>query len=253
MSNTYKGYRITSPFGYRTHPVTGAKQTFHTGIDLVKSHKAPIGAFTAGKVLFAGEGKPGTGLGGYGNVVLIEDNNKRGQLYAHLDSVSVRAGQTVSKDQEVGKQGATGQVTGSHLHFEVRKTTAPSYGWIADRANNCLNPTDYVDGYKEPVKVSSNTYTVKSGDTLSAIATRFNTTVSKLASDNNISNPNLIRVGQKLNVGGSSVSTHTVKAGDNLSAIAKRHGISLNAIKKLNPQVKGPQFIIHAGDKIRVK
>lgn len=195
MAN-WKGYRITSNFGWRNNPFGSGKE-FQTGIDLVKSHKAPIGAFVSGTVLYAGEGKTGTGLGGYGNVVLIKDNKGRGHLYAHLDSVSVRKGQSIKAGQTIGRQGATGQVTGSHLHYEVRKGTSPSYGWIADRANNCLNPTNYVNSYKES---NETTYTVKTGDTLSEIANRFGTTVKELAALNNIKNVNVISVGQKLKV-----------------------------------------------------
>lgn len=158
MSKTWKGYRITSPFGYRTHPITGAKNSFHTGIDLVIKHLGNIKAFTAGKVLFAGLGRAGTGLGGYGNVVLIEDKNGRGQLYAHLHDTRVKTGQSVSKGQVIGRQGASGNVTGSHLHFEVRKGTSPSYGWIADRANNCLDPTKYIDGFNQGTSSSGDPY-----------------------------------------------------------------------------------------------
>jgi murein DD-endopeptidase MepM/ murein hydrolase activator NlpD len=159
----FDGYRITSGFGWRTHPIRGGKE-WHTGIDLVKSHKAPIDAFTDGEVLYAGEGKSGTGLGGYGIVVLISDKNGRGQLYAHLDSVAVKKGQMIKKGQVIGYQGATGQVTGSHLHYEVRKKaeSKPPYGWIADRKNNCLDPTKYLtDFYKNEQKPSSDkTYKV---------------------------------------------------------------------------------------------
>lgn len=151
---TWRGYRITSDFGWRTHPIRGGR-SFHTGIDLVKSHKAPIKAFTAGEVLYAGTGRSGTGLGGYGVVVFIKDENGRGHLYAHLDSVDVSKGQRVSTGQTIGRQGATGQVTGSHLHYEVRKSTTPSYGWSSDRENNCFNPTDYVNGFEEKQKEKS--------------------------------------------------------------------------------------------------
>lgn len=160
MSKTWRGYRVTSGFGYRNHPIRKVK-SFHTGIDLVKSHKAPIQAFVGGKVLFAGFGKSGSGFGGYGNVVLIQDKNGRGNVYAHLDSVSVKKGQTVKAGQVIGRQGNTGNSTGSHLHFEVRKKaeSSPPYGWISDRPNNCLEPTKYIDSYgdfkKTPTKTSS--------------------------------------------------------------------------------------------------
>lgn len=107
-----------------------------------------------------------------------------------------------------------------------------------------------------PAKSSSSgsTYTVKKGDTLSVIAKKYGTTVNKLVKDNNIKNPNLINIGQKLKVSGSTAKKYyTVKSGDNLSKIAKNHGISLDKIKKLNPQVKGPKYIIQPGQKIRVR
>lgn len=140
----FDGYRVTSNYGYRVDPITGKKGVFHAGIDLVKSHKASIGSFTAGSVVYAGPGRSGTGLGGYGNVVLIKDSNGRGLLYAHLDSAAVKTGAKVSKGQTIGYQGASGQVTGSHLHFEVRKACSPSYGWTNNAAQSTLDPTDYI-------------------------------------------------------------------------------------------------------------
>jgi len=145
----FDGYRITNVFGWTTDPFDRNKRIWHTGIDLVKSHKAPIEAFTEGVVLFAGEGLSGTGFGGYGNVVLIQDKNNRGQVYAHLHSVAVKKGSSVKKGQIIGYQGSTGKVTGSHLHYEVRKKAMdkPPYGWEEDRVNNCLNPTEYLENF----------------------------------------------------------------------------------------------------------
>ncbi|MGP4042016.1 peptidoglycan-binding protein [Gracilibacillus sp. D59] len=144
----FRGFQITSSYGYRTHPIRGSRD-IHSGVDLVKSHKAPIHPFTSGTVIYAGFGKSGTGLGGYGNVVLIRDRNNNAQLYAHLDSVAVKSGQSVSKNQVIGYQGATGYVTGSHLHFEVRKKveTAPPYGYRANKSASTLNPISYVNQF----------------------------------------------------------------------------------------------------------
>lgn len=142
----FKGYTISSPYGWRMHPIRGDKR-FHAGIDLVKKHRAPIYAFTEGVVLFAGFGKSGTGLGGYGNVVVIKDKNNRAQLYAHLDRTAVKTGSRIQKNQLIGYQGKTGYVTGSHLHYEVRKKTAPLYGWEADASKSTLNPTAYLQNY----------------------------------------------------------------------------------------------------------
>lgn len=142
----FKGYRMTSPFGLRQDPFNVSKTQFHTGVDLVKSHNAPIFAFMDGVVIFAGMGQTGSGFGGYGNVVALRDKNNCLHVYAHLNSVAVRKGQSVRKGQEVGKQGNTGHSTGSHLHYEIRKNSqsSPPYGWIADRANNCYEPSAYL-------------------------------------------------------------------------------------------------------------
>lgn len=199
----FTGYRITSPFGWRSSPFGGYRE-FHTGIDLVKAHKSPIYAFTEGEVVYAGLGHTGTGLGGYGRVVFIKDKNGRGQLYAHLDATAVRTGDKVTKGQTIGYQGNTGRSTGSHLHYEVRKAISPSYGWIADRPNNCLEPIAYLESYYQPKVLSATAYKVQKGDTLSEIAKRFNTTVAKLQADNNIKNASLINIGQVLNIGGSA-------------------------------------------------
>lgn len=144
----FKDYKITSPFGYRDHLISG-KRLFHTGIDTVKEHQSPIRAFTEGTVLYTGFGHTETGLGGYGNVVLIKDKNNCGQLYAHLDSVSVKAEQSIEKGDVIGLQGSTGMSTGTHLHYEVRKKaeTEVPYGWTADRENNCFDPTHYLTQY----------------------------------------------------------------------------------------------------------
>lgn len=142
----FDDYRMTSPFGWRTSPINGKKE-FHTGIDLVKKHQEPIYTFVAGKVLFAGHGQAGSGFGGYGNVVAVRDKYGALHCYCHLDSYIVRAGENVERGKMIGRQGTTGQSTGSHLHYEIRKTSSPQYGWIADRANNCFEPSEYLQDY----------------------------------------------------------------------------------------------------------
>jgi murein DD-endopeptidase MepM/ murein hydrolase activator NlpD len=145
--NPFEGYRVTSPYGWRTSPIT-VKREFHTGIDLVKYHQAPIYAFTSGEVIHAKEGAPGSGFGGYGIVVAVKCP-QTGHLhcYAHLDSASVAVGQFVEAGQMIGQQGSTGQSTGSHLHYEIRKSSSPQFGWMADRENNCFEPTQYLIDY----------------------------------------------------------------------------------------------------------
>ncbi|WNG21544.1 LysM peptidoglycan-binding domain-containing protein [Cystobacter fuscus] len=100
------------------------------------------------------------------------------------------------------------------------------------------------------------TYSVRSGDTLSAIAQRYHTTVGALAQANGIKNPNLILAGQKLTVpgGGSAPSagagSYTVRSGDTLSGIAQRHGTTVSALAQANG-IRNPDFI-QVGQKLSI-
>lgn len=217
MDNIYKQFgfkELKSGFGYRVDPIDG-EHAFHTGVDLVKGDKAAIVAFIPGTVLFAGFGKDGSGFGKYGNVVAVKDANSALHVYAHLDSVSVKVGDVVKQGQEIGKQGTTGRSTGSHLHYEIRKTWSPHYGWSTDKPNYCYEPTEYlhrfvdvkpvvVNTHVEPKKTTTTkkTYVVKSGDTLSEIASAHKLTTAALLKLNpQIKDKNNISVGQKINLG----------------------------------------------------
>ena len=96
------------------------------------------------------------------------------------------------------------------------------------------------------------TYTVKYGDTLSAIANKYNTSVSKICSNNNISNPDLIYEGQVLQIGGGvSVATiYTVVRGDNLSSIAQRYGKTISRICTDN-NIQNPD-LIYEGQQLKI-
>ncbi|MGW1591252.1 M23 family metallopeptidase [Streptomyces sp. NPDC002386] len=97
---------------------------YHTGVDFVVPTGTPLKAVAAGTVVSAGWG------GAYGNQVVIKLNDGYYAQYAHLSQLSVSAGQTVTPGQQVGLSGATGNVTGPHLHFEIR--TTPEYGSDVD-------------------------------------------------------------------------------------------------------------------------
>jgi murein DD-endopeptidase MepM/ murein hydrolase activator NlpD len=92
----------------------------HTGVDFLVNSGTPVHAVAAGTVVSAGWD------GAYGNDVIIKHADGRYTLYGHLTKPLVSAGQTVTEGQEIGISGATGNVTGPHLHFEVR--TTPYYG-----------------------------------------------------------------------------------------------------------------------------
>lgn len=146
----FQGYRITSPYGMRTDPFDGS-QKMHTGIDLVKADKAPIPAFTDGKVVHAKTATAGTGLGGFGNVVALVDPKGHLQFYAHLDSICVEVGQMVKAGQVLGRQGNTGHSAGSHLHYEVRSQSEPSFGFGTN-----IEPTSYLLSYWKEEKDMEN-------------------------------------------------------------------------------------------------
>lgn len=123
--------RFTSPYGWRN---LGGKE-FHYGVDVANSIGTPIVAAADGVVAYAAP------LGTYGNAVLIT-HSINGEIFttvsAHMNSISVRSGQTVSKGQEIGKMGMTGRVTGPHLHFEVHIGT-----WKGQKVGD-VNPLRYV-------------------------------------------------------------------------------------------------------------
>ena len=131
------GWRITSAYGWRIHPIHGDRR-WHSGIDLVKYHQAPVEAFVGGRVVFAGQTLTGSGIGGFGRAVIVRDENDYLHLYAHLDTLEVVREADVDAGQIVGRQGATGNVTGSHLHYEVR-ANGPYYGWGKD-----IDPGSYL-------------------------------------------------------------------------------------------------------------
>ncbi len=105
---------ITSGFGYRTDPVTGAT-AYHAGIDIGAPCGTPIKAAGTGVILSAGFNS-----GGYGNMTLINHGNGLSTLYGHQSSIIVSPGQSVTQGQVIGYVGSTGKSTGCHLHFEVR-------------------------------------------------------------------------------------------------------------------------------------
>ncbi|GGQ76645.1 M23 family metallopeptidase [Streptomyces flaveolus] len=92
----------------------------HTGIDFHASTGTSVHAVGVGTVVEAGWG------GAYGNQVVIRMHDGTYTQYGHLSSIGVSVGQSVDAGQQIGLSGATGNVTGPHLHFEAR--TSPEYG-----------------------------------------------------------------------------------------------------------------------------
>lgn len=121
------GGSVTSYFGWRTHPITGASR-FHAGIDIGAGSGTPIGAAGSGTVILA------SWYGGYGNAIVIDHGGGLTTLYGHQSSLNVSAGQSVTTGQTIGYVGSTGFSTGPHLHFETRENGNP------------VNPLAYLGG-----------------------------------------------------------------------------------------------------------
>ncbi|MDN0197505.1 M23 family metallopeptidase [Streptomyces sp. S.PNR 29] len=92
----------------------------HTGVDFHAASGTAVHAVGSGTVVEAGWG------GSYGNQIVIKMNDGTYTQYGHLSSIGVSVGQRVTPGQQIGLSGATGNVTGPHLHFEAR--TSPEYG-----------------------------------------------------------------------------------------------------------------------------
>lgn len=121
MAWPLRGYsNVSSNYGYRT---LRGKSNLHTGIDLPAPKGTPIYAADSGKVILARY------YGSYGNCVIIDHGNNIATLYAHQSKLGTSVGTSVSKGDVIGYVGTTGNSTGNHLHFEVRKNGSHVSPW----------------------------------------------------------------------------------------------------------------------------
>lgn len=200
---------VTSRYGMR-------HGRYHNGIDLDLETGDTVRAAWPGKIRYAKYNE-----GGFGNLVIIRHENGLETFYAHLDKHLVVPNQVVEAGQPIGLGGNTGRSYGSHLHFEVRFYDAP------------MNPEEVIDFEKRRCKdenlfvhsglfrpgakpsdadnyVASNVasttavarkyYKIRSGDTLSAIAARNRTSVSKLCQLNGIRPTTVLQVGRSIRI-----------------------------------------------------
>ncbi|MEA1913480.1 MAG: M23 family metallopeptidase [candidate division WOR-3 bacterium] len=120
---------VSSGFGWRIHPIT-KKREFHKGCDIANLQGTPVVA-TADGIVTSTKWR-----NGFGRTVIIDHGYGFLTRYAHLKDIYVRKGQKVKRRQRIGAIGTTGLVTGPHLHYEVRVL------------NHALNPSDYLDTFK---------------------------------------------------------------------------------------------------------
>ena len=138
---TYK--RISSKFGYRTHPVT-KKKSFHPALDLPAKTGTPVYAPASGVVVYAKR------KGAYGNFLLIAHSFGFKTAYGHLSKFAVKSGAYVSKGDLIAYVGNTGRSTGAHLHYEIRYLDKwvdpqPFMTWDLDNINYISDRITKVD------------------------------------------------------------------------------------------------------------
>ena len=205
--------RITSRYGPR-------RGRSHQGLDLGLKTGDPIYATFDGKVRIS------KAAGDYGNLVVIRHNNGLETYYAHLSQRDVEVGDWVVAGQQIGLGGSTGRSTGPHLHYEVRyKGQSFDPERIIDFSNGVLRRDElllkrrhfsiyakYEQDFGDEEEVAKQEeaerkaaaavqyHTVRSGDTLGAIARKYGTSVSRICQLNNIKSTSILRIGQKLRV-----------------------------------------------------
>ncbi|WP_298971495.1 M23 family metallopeptidase [uncultured Roseobacter sp.] len=108
-----QAFRFTSDYGFRRDPKTGGRR-MHRGVDFAAPAGTDLHATADGVVTHAGW------QSGYGRLVKIEHDFGIETRYAHLSKIRVKVGQRVSRGEHIGDMGASGRVTGVHLHYEVR-------------------------------------------------------------------------------------------------------------------------------------
>ncbi|MDX2216992.1 MAG: M23 family metallopeptidase [Oculatellaceae cyanobacterium bins.114] len=145
---------ITSIFGWRVHPITGAMR-FHYGTDLGAPMGIPVLAAYAGRVAIADF------MNGYGLTVVMRHSSPDAQtLYGHMSEIFVQPGEMVEQGQVIGRVGSTGNSTGPHLHFEYRERT--SDGLVALNPGSLLEQAlAHFGGYFQTAQAPINENQVK--------------------------------------------------------------------------------------------
>jgi murein DD-endopeptidase MepM/ murein hydrolase activator NlpD len=184
--------RITSQYGWRD-------SAMHRGIDIDLQRGDTVHAAFGGRVRFAGRS------GGYGNVVVVRHANGLETLYAHLWRITVKPGDTLEAGAMLGRGGATGHATGTHLHFEIRfRGVAVNPAWLLQLPGLELQAAQVSlvrtrDGFA--VRPSGCAYHhVQRGDSPARIARRYGRTTAELRSWNGWERMPALKAGQQIRI-----------------------------------------------------
>ncbi len=191
---------------------------------------------TLGGIMVWAKGKAGVSSDGAGHVAVVEKIIDKNTIYTSESGYNSKAFWNSTRKNTNGRWGM-----GSAYSFR---------GCIV---NPAIGDVHYIEPTPTPTPSGEIVYTVVAGDTLSGIASRYGTTYQKLAEYNNIPNPNLIRVGQKIKIPSNEQRYYIVKAGDTLSGIAKKLGIKdWHTLYNNNKGVIGSNpNLIRVGQKLR--
>ena len=204
-------HHFVAPYvGRRSSTFKFRKGRAHNGVDLPLRVGDTIRSPFDGVVRYVGGGKA---TGGYGNLVVIRHPNGLETYYGHLSKALVKPGEVVKAGELIAYGGNTGRSTGAHLHFETRyhgQSFDPerlfdfSTGEL--RQKEITLPKHYFSIYSHYGQTDAQSkaasdrivHTIRSGDTLSALARKYQTTVSQICKLNNISSTTILRVGRRL-------------------------------------------------------
>jgi len=197
--------KVTCPFGAH-------RRYYHCGVDIDLETGDKVMAAFDGKVRIAKKSSS------YGNIVVIRHSNGLETYYAHLSKIKVEVGQEIFAGDIVGLGGNTGNSRGSHLHFEVRYlgqaiNPADIISFTDDKLiSDTLQINKQTFSYLAKGKkatnstanagklLAGNVYVIKSGDSLSAIARKYGTSIDLICKKNKLSKTTILQLGQKIKI-----------------------------------------------------
>lgn len=196
-----EGFRLPAP-GYITSHYGWRRYRMHKGTDIKVQIGDSIRSAWNGQVRIVGWDPRG-----YGYYVVIRHDNGLETVYGHLSRPMVDEYEKVFAGDVIGLGGNTGHSTGSHLHWEIRylgRDLNPE-SFVDFTTGQLKNKQEYVIGIKairqqQAERAAMRFHTVRQGDTLSAIARRYHTTVKRLCQLNKIKETSILRLGQKVRV-----------------------------------------------------